>query len=518
MKALRSFLIVLILISGIWSVAIAQDSDPDSNAQMESTEPEESSDLSGFGEEGSELSGFEEGDGGFQTVDIDLDEIDTEPVEDSLFMLGGFVEEEIDYSHAYEEDPDFSKIRTTLNLKLDIDINDDWKGQLNWNGFYDYSYAYRGRDEFTDETLETYESESEFRDVYLDGILTDWLRIKIGRQIIAWGQSETAQITDVANPRDLRELGMVDLEDSRVQVAATKMVFSFGTLALDAVAIHEIRGNKMPAEGSEFDVYQDIRAMGIELEEEEIPESTGENTEYLVRLFKAFNGGDVGIMWADTYDDYPYLDFYSLDVVNMTPVLTLVPRHKRIQTVGFSANLVSGSWLFKTEVAKKSNMAFARSDIEDQVTTAVGTLAAVGGTSASYDEDSEIIKPWIEKDMLTGMLGVEYSGISDLTISLEAVGERIEDYEEAVGSDETSGQYVLLLNYEALNDTFDAQLFWIRFSDDNGDVVRLNLAYDIIDALNISGGMIAYEAEEEDATVYNYRNNDRVFIAMKYSF
>ncbi len=469
--------------------------------------------FSGFDEESDDESGFGEG-GGFGEIEVNLDDIDLSATEPSAVTFGGFIKEEVDYSHAYD-DPDYSKIRTTLNLNLDWKIADDWKAKIIWNGFYDYSYAHRGRDEFTDETLETYESESELRETFVDGDLTNWFRIKFGRQIIAWGQSEASQITDVANPRDLRELGMVDLEDSRVPVTATKLSFLFGSLELNAVAIHEIRANKIPSTGSEFDLLQDFRIPGIVIEDEEVPESTGENTEYLVRLFKTFNGGDVGIMWADVYDDNAYLEFHELDMDPTSDAqITLVPRHKRFTIFGFSANLVSGSWLFKTEVARRIGVAYARNDILTQIG------AYTSGPATIYDEDSEAVKTWREKNSHSGMLGVEYTGIQDLTISLEVVGERIEEYEEEENliSKEASAQTVLSVSYTALNDTFEAGLFWINFSDNNGDVIRVNLEYDIIDALAVSGGFINYHATDEEATVYNYRNNDRVFVSLKYSF
>ncbi len=480
-------------------------------ANEETDTSEDDDDLSGFYDADDDADFGEEG--GFGEIEVNLDDIDLSDSEPSAVTFGGFVKGEVDYSHAYD-DPDYSKIRSTLNLNLDWRIATDWRAKVNWNGFYDYSYRHRGRDEFTDETLETYESESELRETFVDGGLTNWFRIKLGRQIIALGQSEASQITDVANPRDLRELGMVDLEDSRVPVTATKLSFLFGSLELNAVAIHEIRGNKMPSEGSEFDVLQSYRSPQIIIEDEETPESIGENTEYLFRLFKTFNGGDFGLMWADVYDDYSYLAFHELVTTGSDNFqLTLVPRFKRIKTYGFSANMVSGSWLFKTEVARRLGVAIVRSDIETQV----GTLLA---TTATYDEDSEVIKTWREKNTHSGMFGVEYSGIQDTTISLEAVGERIEEYEEEenLSSKETSAQMVLVITYTALNETFDAQLFWIHLSDNNGDVYRVNLEYDIVDALAVSGGFINYEASDEDATVYNYRNNDRVFVSLKYSF
>lgn len=512
-----SFLFLLVLVSNpLWHIALADTTD-----DVETLATDETEDDSDFFEDDS--AGFG-GEKGFGEIKLDLQPTGVETTDESIVSFGGFIKEEVDYSYQKDE-PDYSKLRSTLNLSLDLKISEDWQAKVVWNGFYDYVYSYLGRDEFNDDTLAAYESESEFRDLYLDGGITSWARIKIGRQIIAWGQSDTSQITDVANPRDLRELGMVDLEDARIPVTATKLSLLFGSLELNAVAIHEIRTNKMPTEGSEFDVLQNIGAAGVyNIEDEEIPESDGENTEYLVRLFKVFNGGDIGLVWADIYDDYFYLDFEELVISNAIPptnavaLLTVVPKHKRIKTYGFSANMVSGSWLFKTEVAQKVGVAIPRKDIETQLTSVVASMALSGINSATFEKDSEKIKTWTEKDVLNGMIGIEYSGFTDITLSLEAVAEQIADYEDTLSSEELTAQLSFIGTYTALNDTFDAQFFWIHFTDENGDVYRVNLGYDVIDALNLSGGFIWYEAAKEDATVYNYRKNDRVFLSLKYSF
>ena len=116
------------------------------------------------------------------------------------------------------------------------------------------------------------------------------------------------------------------------------------------------------------------------------------------------------------------------------------------------------------------------------------------------------------------MLGFEYSGLDDFTISLEGDLEKIEAYDDNLGSREISGSASLHISYTALNDTFAANFFLFHLTDDNGNVYRINLDYDLIDALNASGGWVVYDASETDAMIYPFRKNDRLFAALKYSF
>lgn len=442
---------------------------------------------------------------------IDIEAITASSAKDSDFVISGFFKEDLAYTHASEY-PDYSKIKSTLNLTLDWKLSEQWKFKGNWNGFYDYAYEREGREDFTNETLEAYESESEIRVFYLDGTLANQLYLKTGRQIITWGESSTSQITDMANPRYQRELAMVDLEDARLPVVATKLSALFGTLDLSFAVVHEIRGNKNAVKGSEFDPYASIRAAGVTVREEEVPDSSVKNSEFLFRAYKSLNGGDISLILADTYDDSPYLDFYELSYSGSTASLTLTPKHKRIKTAGLTGNLVSGSWLFKSEIAKKWNKALARSDYAEQISTLISQCYL------TCQEDSEAVKMWSNKNVIEGMIGLEYSGISDFKIALEAAGDRIENYESNLSSKELSGMVTLIIDYSTWNDTLRVKLMAVRLSNDNGDVMRASFEYDIIDALTVSAGVIYYEADNSDALLIPYERNDKYYSSLKYSF
>ncbi len=475
-----------------------------------------------FDEELSEFEDDSELEAGFDAdtaVDVSkLKQAESRSPENQFIQFGGFFKEDLGYSYEHESDqPEYSKIRSVLNLAADLKLTKNWRVKAVWNGFFDYAYSNYGRDKFTDETLDTYESESEIRDFFVDGSFTGWLRLKFGRQIIAWGESDVDQITDLANPRDNRELGIVDLEDARIPVLSTKVSFLLGSWETNLVAIHENRPNKAPAAGSEFDPLADLRGM-FTINDEEISENNADNTEYLVRVFRSFNGGDIGLVWADVYNDGYHLDFESFNATAPIKKLSVTPRHKRVQTIGLTGNIVRGSWLFKSEVARKSGAALARNqeDLIEQMTTAAILAGTIGKTY--FSQETGVVETWSNKDLMLGMFGVEYSGLDDLTLNIEGNFEKIESYEDNLSSSETSGSITFRASYSALNDRFNTIVYWFHLTDDNGDVYRINLDYDLKDALNLSGGFIFYEASDEEALVYPFRKNDRFFTALKYSF
>ena len=116
------------------------------------------------------------------------------------------------------------------------------------------------------------------------------------------------------------------------------------------------------------------------------------------------------------------------------------------------------------------------------------------------------------------MVGIEYSGISDLKITVEGAARRIENHEQSLLSRKDSATYYLMFDYTALNDSLNAKLMATYLSHDDGRLLRGNVEYDFIDDLTGTLGAIFYEADKKEARLYPYRKNDKVFASIKSSF
>ena len=127
---------------------------------------------------------------------------------------GGSLAEELSYNYAHNA-PDagqsdhrgLSSIKTRLDLDTDYRFDSGWKGRLSGHVFYDGAYTLRGRDDYSAEFLDTYESEAEIDEAFIEGPLSQAFDLKVGRQIVVWGKAETLRVTDLLNPLDLRVPG-----------------------------------------------------------------------------------------------------------------------------------------------------------------------------------------------------------------------------------------------------------------------------------------------------------------------
>jgi hypothetical protein len=431
--------------------------------------------------------------GGFEDEDPDfaIEEAGEAADEERWWDVSGSFEASASYNYRRHQSrtgtnyKGLQRLRSRLNLALDLDLPDyeyfrDGKVKLEGWGFYDVAYAINGRSHYTEAVLDQYELDAEVGEAWFQGSPNDFLDIKVGRQIVIWGRSESLRVLDILNPLDNREPGRVDIEDLRRPLGMAKVDAFLGDWSLSLIAIPEVRFDRTPVPGSDF--YQVSKLAPIPREKK--PKNFGDG-EYAARLMGIFSGWDVSLHGAWFWNDAPRLDLR----LGFPRPLTLV--HDRLWMVGSGGNYTFGSWLLKYEVAYTDGLGFAAS---------------------SGDEARGDI-----------LLGIEYYGFTDTTIVLEGVNRHIFDHEPAIRSVSAVRQNMQEFSLRATknfwNDTLHVTVVGIGFGYDLsfGSVVRLDVSYDIQDALKISGGILLYQ-NGDYPPLNQIGRNDRLLLQIKYSF
>ena len=378
-----------------------------------------------------------------------------------------------------------SKLRPELDLDLDLSISKNWKALISGRAYYDFAYAINGRDNYTKEVLEEYEKEAEFREVYLQGPLLDNLDLKVGRQIVVWGKSDNIRVVDVLNPLDNREPGVLDIEYRLLPVTMTKLDYYFGNWHLSGIVVNEIRYNKDPAYGSDF------YPLPFPLPAEEEPSEGFGDFQFGLALKGIFSGWDISFFGANFLDHLAHLEIAGPAGPAGPPSLKRV--HSRLNMLGASANLPRGNWLFKGEAAYFNGLEF---------------FNLPGKTKSRFDL----------------LLGVEYSGFTETTISLEVANRHLFDFDPIIENDpdnaeENDFQSVLRFTREFRHDTIEltilASVFGYR--GENGAFERITLEYDLTDQWSVTGGVIFYQSGDK-TMLRKIGENDRFFFEAKYSF
>ena len=370
-----------------------------------------------------------------------------------------------------------NRLRARADAAVEARPNERWRFKAAGKGLYDFAYALKGRDDYTSAVLDEYESELELREAFVQGKLTESFDVTLGRQIVAWGKMDNLRVTDVLNPLDNREPGMVDIEDLREPLAISKLDFYRGAWNLSLIAIHEIAFNKTAPFGGEF------YTLPIAQPREETPASTLENTEFAAALNGVFSGYDVSFYAANLYNDGPHGER-----VGAAPVM----RHARLFMLGGAGAWVHGSWLVKAEAAWLDGLKF-------------------------------INVPEREFSRLDAALGLEYAGVTDHTFSFEGALRRMTGYDARIGgapelAEETEWQGALRWQADFIHSTLHSiALAGYTRGGRSWAFERLQVTYDVNDAIKLTGGAVAYHSEKS-AWFTGFEENDRLFLEGEYNF
>ncbi len=382
----------------------------------------------------------------------------------------GKVTQQLAFSYGDDAPHDnLSSLKSSLLLDYEHRFENGFKVKMNLRSYYDAIYSLRGRQKYSQDELDELESEVELFDAYLEGSLTENLDMRLGRQVVVWGRSDTIRITDILNPLDNRRPGMVDIENLRLPVTMAKFDYFVGDWRITPIAIMEQRFTKNPPSGSAFNptlqslpsnkVYSDVTpALSI----------GGE-----------FSAWDVNFYAANVRDDAGYFSNGKL-------------QHDKVKMLGTALNLLKGSWLLKGELAHFDGLNYS--------------------TTAN--------KKFRRTD---GLLGFEYNGIADTLIAYDASLRKVHGYDVNLKNlplaiEENSYQHAFRISSDFMNATVKANYLISLFGErlDEGGFQRAWVKYDIADGIFANVGLVDYigGSNRFDAVA----NNDMVFIDVSYSF
>ena len=388
-------------------------------------------------------------------------------------VLGDFtgkITEQLAFSYSDDNPHDnLSSLKSSLLLDYEHKFDNGFKVKTNGKAYYDAIYSIRGRDKYSKDELDELEHEVELYDAYVEGSLADNLDMKLGRQVVVWGRSDTIRVTDILNPLDNRRPGMVDIEDLRLPVAMAKLDYFVGDWRVTPMAVLEQRFSKNPPAGSAFNGAT---------------RSLPENEDYndvtpALSIGGEFSGWDVNFYAAKVRDDAGYFSAGKL-------------KHDKVNMVGTALNVLNGSWLLK------------------------GELAHFDGLKYSSTGDNEFKRT-------DGLLGVEYNGVADTLISYDASVRRVHDYDTRLkrlplAVDQETYQHAFRVSSDFLNATVKGNYLISLFGAkaDEGGFQRAWVKYDIADGIFANVGVVDYIGGSTRFDAVS--NNDMAFVDVTYSF
>ena len=368
-----------------------------------------------------------------------------------------------------------SSLRLESLVETDFHLG-PWKAFVSGKGFYDAAFSLNSRSEYSPEVLDEYEWEVELREAYLQGSVAPSLDLKIGRQIVVWGRSDNFRVTDVINPLDNRDPGLVDIEDLRLPLVMMKLDLYSGEWNVDLLTVHEHRYDRNPVFGHFFSPGPSP------LPPEEKPSHTLENTELAVELSRNLSGWDFSLYGAHFFNDQ----------ANFVPADSVYLEHQRLTMAGRAFSLARGDMLYIGEVAYLTGLRFMN----------------------DYGQE------YVRIDLL---LGIEYGGLPETVISLDYVSRHLRHFTERLraspeaplSSDNGIGCRVVRdFMHDALR--LEGLVLFHGVRGQRGSLQRIKASYDLLDNWTVIGGIMLFQGR--DGAYAETGDVARVFFEMRYDF
>jgi hypothetical protein len=420
-----------------------------------------------------EMDGFTEEKSSSHSEDSTTNNEQTESNEFITGLTGKFTEQ-VAYSYNGSNPHDgLTSLKSSLFLDYEHKFENGWRMKTNARAYYDVIYDYRD-DKYTSEELDAQRSEVELFDAYLEGSITENIDMKIGRQVVVWGRSDTIRITDILNPLDNRRPGMVDIEDLRLATTMLKFDFFWDNWRVTPIAVLEQRFSKNPAFGSAFSPAPFA-----------VPEHKNyTDATYALSVGAEFSGWDINFYAAQVRDDAGYIK------LPLSPSSTV--DHDKITMFGTALNVLSGAWLFKSE------------------------LAYFDGLKYTSTQEKEFSRT----DLL---LGLEYKGIADTLFSYDISLRHFNTYDnrlsnEIMPTDENTYQHAFRVSSDFLNATLTANYLISLYGKklDEGGFQRAWVKYELGEGINMNFGVVDYIGGSK--LFDSIKDNDMVFVDISYSF
>ncbi len=398
-----------------------------------------------------------------------------------ISLLGGY---RFDYRRPAGQPSDHqgvSHLKAKLFLEFGVNFSDTWDFLGSGTAFHNFAYQLNQDTNYTSDFLSDNETQFELKHLFIRGNLTSNLDLKIGRQIVVWGKSDSIRVTDILNPLDLREPGMTDIEDLRLPIFMTRFDYYFSNYSFSGYLIHEHKSHTLPVFGSSYYYFP------IAIDSVDDPSVGIENTEYAIALNGTFQGFDLSLYAADIYDDTAYLTPFNQQA------------HQRISMMGGAFNKVKNSFLFKTEAAFFSDLKLS-----------------------SYRQNGILVENTNAYQRLDLLAGLEYSGFKNTNLSIEVADKWITNYNHLAkqsGAQEHFVQYALRISRTFLNDTLEMSMLTSLYGEkaDEGGFIRAQGVYDISDDLMLTTGVVIYMSGSAQI-LKEIGENDIVFTKVTYSF
>ncbi len=389
-------------------------------------------------------------------------------------------------------------------------------------------------------------------EAYVD-LFTGKADFRIGIQKFAWGRLDEINPTDNLNTEDMTDPVLKEENDRKIGAPAVKANIYTDIVNCELAWIPRYVPYRLsrPDERwfppifivpSAIETNTSFGAVPVEAEYAEIdlPALSLKNSEAGVRLSKSLAGWELSASYFTGYDMLPVMTIpteLTIELIDPDALLTEIqakvkakPELNRLHVFGADFSTTLGGFTIRGEGAYFKDKYYVRTidSIYAEVMTTrlqqqimedfLSTYYATGKRRQTFSLSPPITLTY---DSLKYGLGVDYVR-GDATISLQIIEERVLDYDETKPIFFIDNGYdtMLSLAYKQffLQNTLELSLAGAYDYTFKHYLFQPSLVYGITDAVKGTLGAAVIAGKDPNSLLGQFRDNDEIFLRLKYSF
>jgi hypothetical protein len=332
------------------------------------------------------------------------------------------------------------------------------------------------------------ETAGELREAYLDVSLSS-LDLRVGKQIIAWGQADRINPTDNLTPRNFTRLFTED-DDQRLGTVALKATYYFSGLALTGVWLPDFESDTIP-----------LRRPPplFTLREREPGKALSQGA---IKLGQTGKAVDWSVSYFDGFDLFP-----DLGIERISPAgVDLLLRNHRIRVIGADAATTFGRYGLRGEAAYTFT---TNSRGNDPAVKSPFFFLVMGGDRTFFTYLN------VNLQYLFRVIVNFHSpfGIQDPLQRAVAIQQAVQTNQ----LDRTQHGVSLRINYKWFNETLEGEVVGVFVFTRGGYVLRPKLSYALTDRWKVVVGADVFRGPRP-SFFDNLRKNSAAYTELRWSF
>ncbi|MCB1744569.1 MAG: hypothetical protein KDK91_29650 [Gammaproteobacteria bacterium] len=407
----------------------------------------------------------------------------------ALPEIHGFFQNELAY--AYPGSGHFSKFKNTLQLQASGRAHA--VGGFNWfvSSRFVFDPVYDKESYFSEDVEDDQAVELSLREAYADIELGD-LELRLGRQLIVWGETPGVFVADIATAKDLREHIVQDFELLRIGQWAARAEYFTDDLVLEAFWIPFATVNEIGVAGSEFYPGYVFAPDGVETRfgKQREPSNALSNSGFGTRASTLWDGYDISLFYYTSID--AHAAFERQIIAGASPVFLYTPKHARIHQFGTTLTKDFRSFLLKAE--------------------ATYTKGRQVEVSNLLDTDG-----LLRKDALEYIIGLDWHLADETNINIQFFQRFYPEHDSQQVEKQFTSGVTFLANTGTFHPDVKPQVLLIHSLDEFDWLLQAKLAWQVDPAVKLTVGTDIFEGPRR-GIFGQYDKNDRVYYELRYDF